>query len=415
MVVTMESTPYVIYGTSRWNDAWLTEQNLAYALARRHQVLYVEPPLTPLTPIRYGVRPNTVAQAGRLVRRRMRRMGKLRVLSPIVLPPRSYPAARALSAPLLRWQVRRGVRRLGMTQPVAVTAQWAPGLVGAAGESQLVCLVKDWVEAGADLLGRDRQQLVRERDTMLAAADVVCTTSRNLQMTLRERGTNATLLPHGFHAELAASYHRAEHPPEYNGLPRPLLGYTGRIDDRLDFDALDALARRYEDGSLILIGPVSPRLPADRIARLRSRPNIHLLGARRRTSLPAYLVYLDCCLLPYRDSEWLRHGSPLKLWDYLYAGPPIVGSGCAALRDFPPPLVEFATGPSAFCAAVERVLHDDDATRAVCRRQLALANTWDDRAADLHRLLTGAGRPSSMSGAGGRHPSVCVPDQQPRV
>lgn len=393
----MESTPYVIYGTSRWNDAWLTEQNLASALARRHQVLYVEPPLTPLTPIRYGVRPDTVAQVATLVRRRMRRMGKLGVLAPIVLPPLSHAAARALSAPLLRWQVRGGLQRLGMSQPVAITAQWAPGLAGAAGETQLVCLVKDWVEAGADLLGRDRQQLARERDSMLAAADVVCTTSSNLQRTLHERGTKATLLRHGFHAELAASYDRAERPPEYHGLPRPLLGYTGRIDDRLDFDALDALARRYDSGSVILVGPVSPRLPSDRLARLRSRPNVHLLGARRRSSLPAYLVHLDCCLLPYRDNEWLRHGSPLKLWDYLYAGPPIVGSGCAALRDFPPPLVEFASGPSAFCTAVERVLDEDDATRAACRRQLALANTWDDRAADLHRLLTGTGRPVSST------------------
>lgn len=406
MVVAMESTSYVVYGTSRWDDPWLTEQNLAYALARRHQVLYVEPSLTPLTPVRYGLRPNTVAQAAALVRRRPRRMGEVRVLAPIVLPPRSHPAARMLSAPFLRWQVRRCVRRLGMARPVAVTAQLAPGMAGAAGESHLVCLVKDWVEAGADLLGRDRQHLARDRDAMLAAADVVCATSRNLQVTLRRRGTDAELLLHGFHAELAASYHRAERPPEYHGLPGPLLGYTGRIDERLDFDVLDALARRFENGSLVLVGPVSPRLSRDRIARLRSRPNVHLLGARRRSSLPAYLVYLDCCLLPYRDSEWLRHGSPLKLWDYLYAGPPVVGSGCTALQEFPPPLVEFATGPPAFCDAVERVLRDDDPRHAARRRELALANTWDDRAADLHRLVTGAARPASLG---------AVPDQQPRV
>lgn len=397
MGVALEPTPYVVYGTSRWEEPWLTEQNLAHALARRHPVLYVEPPLTPLTPLRYGLHRSAVAQAVALARRGPRVRGRLHVLAPVVLPPRSHLTARVLSAPLLRWQVGRCVRQLGMVRPVAVTAQWAPGMAGAAEESQLVCLVKDWIEAGAELLGRDRRHVARERDALLAAADVVCATSRQLQRTLRHRGVEATLLRHGFHAELAASYDHAERPPEYQGLPQPLLGYTGRIDERLNFEALEALARRFPHGSLILIGPVSPRLRRHRLDRLRSRPNVHLLGARPRTSLPDYLVHLDCCLLPYRDGEWLHHGSPLKLWDYLYAGPPVVGSGCPALREFPPPLVEFATDPQALCDAVERVLHDDEATGAARRRELALTNTWEERAAELHRLVTGAHRPAGTA------------------
>ena len=50
--------------------------------------------------------------------------------------------------------------------------------------------------------------------------------------------------------------------------------------------------------------------------------------------LPAYVRYLDCALLPYVDSEWTRYQSPLKLWEYLYSGAPIVGMGSAELQRY---------------------------------------------------------------------------------
>lgn len=385
------STPYVIYGSSCWDDAWLTEQNLAHALSRRHRVVFVEPPISPLTPIRYGLRDDTRSLAAMVMQCRPRAAGRVHVVAPLVLPPRSNRMARALSAPLLARQVRRALAHLDIQRAVAVTAQWAPGIVGAANEVRLVCLIKDWVEAGRDLLGRETADLVRDRDSLLDAADLVCATSRQLQRSLASLGVDAALLQHGFHAELAPRYARAEVPSDYRALPRPLLGYTGRIDNRLDFEILQALAERFRTGSVVLVGPVSPRLEHDHMARLKSFPNVHLIGFRARQSLPAYLVNLDCCLLPYRESEWLRHGAPLKLWDYLYAGPPVVGSGCTALLDFPPPLVRFARHAEGFCQAVEQVLVQDGPDDVVQRRRLAMENTWDHRADELNGLVMASG------------------------
>jgi glycosyltransferase involved in cell wall biosynthesis len=215
-------------------------------------------------------------------------------------------------------------------------------------------------------------------------------------------------LRHGFHADLADDYRRAPLPTEYHGLPRPLLGYTGRIDDRLDFDILDALAERFSGGSLLLVGPVSPRISRDRIERL-NLTNVHLLGVRPREALPAYLVHLDCCLMPYQKGEWANYGSPLKLWDYLYAGPPSVGSGYAALRDFPPPLVHFAEGPLEFCAAVHRALTEDGPRQAARRHEFARSNTWDHRAAQLHDVVmanTAVHHAGRSRGAGPSPPTV---------
>lgn len=380
-----DALDYVVYGSVPWDRAWLTERNLAHALGRRSRVLYVEPPVTPLMPLRHGLSAWTWPTLRSLARRRPRRVGRVHVYRPVVLPPRTSSAARALSAPLLAQQVRRAAGRVGLSRPVVIAAQYVPGAVGALDERFRVYLVKDWIAAGSSLLSRPEHVLAAERDEMCRTADLVCAISPALNQSLARIGVESVLLRHGFHADLAGRYEDPV-PHELERLPRPLLGYTGSINGRLDFELLAQLADRFVDGSLTLIGEVSGRSDRARLEPLLRRPNVHLLGHKARAELPAYVAALDCALLPYADTEWVRHQSPLKLWDYLYAGAPIVGSGCLALRDFPPPLARFATSAAEFVRFVEEELADGAAGRDA-RRAFALRNGWDSRADELERLI----------------------------
>jgi glycosyltransferase involved in cell wall biosynthesis len=375
---------FVVYGTVPWDSPWLTEHNLASALARRHRVLFVEPPLTPLTPVRYGLGRESLRQARRLLPPLLNAAGGLHVLRLLAVPPLGHPRARRVSVPLLRAQVARAAARLGLRDPVVLAPHPMVELLGAARERARVYLAKDLLEAGGALIGRDGASVAEEERRMCAQSDLVCVVTRRLQETFNSRGVAAELLPHGFHAELAALYDDAERPPEYERLGKPILGYAGRIDGRLDFAAIGTLADRYPEGSVVLIGPVSPRLPRSELDPLAQRPNVHLLGSRARHELPAYLRHLDCCLMPYREGDWLRHGSPLKLWDSLYAGPPVVGSGCTALTDYP--LVRYARPAERLPDAVAVALRENGAGRDA-RRAYALANSWDRRAEDLEALL----------------------------
>jgi beta-1,4-mannosyltransferase len=384
-VVSRLEPSYVVFGTSPWSDPWLTEQNLAYALSKRHRVLYVEPPMTPLTPLRY---PGRGRQLGYALARSLRWDRGVAIYQPLVLPPRSHPVAARLSAPILAGEVGRVVARLGLSRPVVISGDATPGLLGAAGERLSIYLVKDWVDGDGHLLGRDSSQLAAERDAMCERADLICAISRTLQETLARRGFEAELLEHGFHSDVADRYD-ADEPAEYAGLPRPLLGFAGRIDGRLDLGLLEALADRFRSGSILLIGPVVPRIDQAALRRLTDRHNVHLLGSFGRDELPPYLAHLDCALIPYFDSQWARHGSPLKLWDYLYAGPPVVGSGYSILRDYEPDFVRFASDTEGFIDAVERSL-DDPPERREHRRAFAARNTWDARAGDLEAIVAKA-------------------------
>ena len=307
-----------------------------------------------------------------------------------MLPPVRSETAQRLSRPLLRAQLRRSVPR----DALAVFARGPAEFVDMARASRSVFLVKDWTPAGAALMGRDEASLEHELLSMCRRVDVVCAVTEALRATLGERGVESVLLRHGFAAETAESFDGAEVPADLRELPRPLLGYAGRVDDRLDWDALRRLAERMPEATVVLIGPLSPRLPAASLAAVERLPNLHLLGQRDRAELPAYLAALDCCLLPYRAGVWGAHGSPLKLWEYLYAGAPIVGTGYEVLREYAE-FVDYESSaglPDAVARAVGAVTPGD----VERRRRFALENTWDHRAAELLRL---AGTPAAQAGA----------------
>jgi teichuronic acid biosynthesis glycosyltransferase TuaH len=386
---------YVVYAPTRWSTPWQPAQNLAHALAARHAVLYVDPVMSPITPFRYGLHRESWRGVRAVLERGLRADERLRVFTPVALPPVSHPRARALSGPLVRTQLRRAVARAALDPPV-VLSWWPLGdVAGAAAEALRVAFVMDHPAAGALLLGRDPDELEREAQTSCASADLLCTTSSAMQQFLSERGWEPELIRFGFPRDLAGAYDSAPEPVEYGTLPRPLLGYTGGIDDRLDFRLVVELADRFREGSIAFVGAVSPRLPAQARAALESRPNIHLLGPRPRQQLPAYVRHLDVALMPYRDCLFTRYQSPMKVWEYLYAGPPIVGAGSPDLCQFAPALVSYAHDPGAFGPLVEAALTAPSAGRDA-RRRYALANTWDHRAEQLESLIEARlGQPAS--------------------
>ena len=404
-----EANSYVIYAPTPWDSPRQPAHNLAEALALDHRVLYIDPPLSPLSPFRYGLRANTWARLRVVARRRVRRAGALQVFSPLVLPPIEHRRMRALSTPLLRAQIRLAVRRsLKANAPVVLGWRGLEDLAGAAEESIRVGVLMDHPAAGASLLGRDADQLEQEANAICRSADLICTTSQPMQELLAERGWESEFVPFGFPKDLIGAFEESEQPPEYSALPRPLLGYTGGIDDRLDYELIVKLADKFSHGSLAFVGPVSPRLSQSARSALASRANIHLLGAKPRSRLPAYVRHLDVALLPYEDSLWTRHQSPMKVWEYFYAGPPIVGVGSVELRSFPPPLVNYAERADQVPWLVERALADPTVGRAE-RRSFALANTWEDRAGQIDALVEQL-RVTKVAETPSRHPAkhVCT-------
>jgi glycosyltransferase involved in cell wall biosynthesis len=133
----------------------------------------------------------------------------------------------------------------------------------------------------------------------------------------------ATVIPNGVIADVWRPRHAP--PRRIEQLPRPRAIYTGTIDDRLDVELVERTAAAV--GSLIFVGHWDH---AWVIEWLRSIENVHLFESVGQTELAATVQACDLGLLPHRDQACLRAMSPLKLYEYLAAGLPVVSV------DFPP-------------------------------------------------------------------------------
>ena len=387
------ATPDVIvYGSARFDDPWLTEHHLAAALARRTRVLYVDPPQSVLTPLRAGDLDGARRLRG-LFRRGAQEQQGVQVLRPTMLPPVSNARARRWSSGALRRQTADAARRLGIRPNVVVTTRE----LFERKESDLppftVVVEKDWTRAGAHLTGVGSSATQAAQRRLWADADLVFATSRRLRERLIEDSVDTELLRHGFDASAAPAYEHLRTIPELAHLPRPVLGCVGRIDDRWSFSALAELAATFGGGSVVLAGPVNTRSDNAGLDALLELDNVHQFGPVSAADLPSWLSTFDCSLIPYTADEWQEFASPLKIWDYLYAGRAIAATGSPAMGEFPDGLVHYAHEPTGLSALVADALKGNTQAVRTARRAHALENTWDHRVEQLLAMVAEARSP----------------------
>jgi glycosyltransferase involved in cell wall biosynthesis len=162
-------------------------------------------------------------------------------------------------------------------------------------------------------------------------------------------------------------------PPEFESLPRPLIGYVGLLSHFLDFQALEALRRARGAGTLVLIGPGTPATAAQ-VAELAAREGVALLGPRPYADIPAYMQHLDVGVIPFRANDPYVQGiNPNKVYQYLASGIPVVTTPILDLAAAPP-ILQFASSPEQTVHAVRSALENPpDRERA---RALARPHDW---------------------------------------
>lgn len=117
-------------------------------------------------------------------------------------------------------------------------------------------------------------------------------------------------------------------PSELQSLPKPILGYFGAVDERLDYELIRESAKRRPQWNYVFVGPLLCT-PTD------LPPNVHFLGGRPYDQLPAYLKAFDICLLPFCRSELVAHISPTKTPEYLAGGRPVISTDIPdVVRDY---------------------------------------------------------------------------------
>jgi glycosyltransferase involved in cell wall biosynthesis len=174
----------------------------------------------------------------------------------------------------------------------------------------------------------------------------------------------------------------AAEPEELRDLPRPIFGYIGVVDERLDYELLASLADATS-GSVVVVGPTAKVDPA----AFPQRPNLHWLGGRDYAQLPACAKSFSVCLMPFAMNEATRFINPTKALEYMATGRPIVSTPVRdVVRQFSD-VVMIGTDHDAFIDACTRAGEEPDLARV--RRGLALArqNSWESIVSQLERHI----------------------------
>ena len=156
--------------------------------------------------------------------------------------------------------------------------------------------------------------------------------------------------------------------------PRPVLTYMGGMGVWFDHELVAAVAEELRDWDILLIGPTYfGEAEKQRLAL----PNIQFTGLLPYESLPEILAGSDVGMIPFGISQLVNGFSPLKLYEYLAAGLPVVATPMPEVLPFVEPGVVACTDdPRRFAQAARELLAGAQSRRC---QQVAEQHSWRSR------------------------------------
>jgi glycosyltransferase involved in cell wall biosynthesis len=174
-------------------------------------------------------------------------------------------------------------------------------------------------------------------------------------------------------------------PADQAALAAPRVGWFGVIDERMDLELLARIADLRPEWSFVLVGPTVKIDPAS----IPARPNVHVLGPRPYSELPAYIAGWDVAMMPFARNDATRFISPTKTLEYLAAGKPVVST---SIQDVVAPferlgLVRIADTAERFVAAIEAARTDDPVAFVAAADVFLEHRSWDETWARMSALI----------------------------
>jgi glycosyltransferase involved in cell wall biosynthesis len=169
--------------------------------------------------------------------------------------------------------------------------------------------------------GFDADTMERGEREMCENSDLVIASAEDLAERCARWSSNVHYVPHGVDYEhFAAAIDPGPIPEDIAAISEPRVGFFGLIHEWVDVDLIARLAESLPF-SFVVIGSAKTDM-----SPLRGLPNVHVLGRRPYSELPAYSRGFHAAIVPFRMTELTASVNPIKLREYAAAGMPIVSS-----------------------------------------------------------------------------------------
>ena len=363
----LQSFPLIVHSHLRWDFVWQRPQQILSRLAKHHPILFLEEPVLSHDEAALEIsepHPNVVRVIPRLRQADMADAdAQARAVLPLVQQAlRSHPLCAGRFEQPVQWFYSP------MTAPVLLGQFDARGVV-------YDCMdeLANFRFAPADIGAREQ--------FLLSRANVVFTGGYQLFESKSRSHANVHFYGCGVDVEHfgRARGEELDVSPALEGLPRPLIGYFGVIDERLDYELIATLAESFPEATVVMAGPLA-KVEAE---QLPTHANIRWLGQRAYEELPALVKGFDVCLMPFALNDATRYINPTKTLEYLAGGKPVVSTAVAdVVRNFGD-VVAVANDADEFVEAVRAALDGVDPENIARGVARADAATWNATVAEM--------------------------------
>ncbi len=395
----MPTYKILFFSAHEWSNLWRRKQRLAHELSKRPEVasvLYVSPPVNTsiLDAVRGRFEESHLGQDKQAHRRALSGQPQ-HMLDDVwsytgstkTVPlsksetVRRFEPLLAMNDGLYYNRLRAALNKLPGDDLLIYTCHPTQSFALDA-FSERAALCYDWTDdwASFELQSLPKDEIVARNGRLIREADLVTAVSLSLYERAKAMNPRTVWMPNA--TSLLNLNGNSQTPDaEVAKISRPRLGYMGQIGDRVDFDLLQTIAKCHPTWSIVMMGPVwSNRVNEAEI--LGQLPNVHFVGPRPYEALPGILGQLDICLIPHTVDALTASMDPIKLYDYLATGKPIITTSVAGVDRFADAI--YIAGPQrSFEESIAAALAETDDRLTDRRLAYARQNTWSARAGQI--------------------------------
>lgn len=368
----------VCVSTSNYHPFPTRKQNIMNRLSDA-QILYIDPPVSLLAPLKD---PTAKARifAYRKPGERVKDHLTVYAAPPVIPFFNRYRLINRINQMRLARYIKKRMKENGFTKPFLWC--YSPTSCDLVAQIPNAGVIYDCVDRHSAYQGMIDPKVVdrMEEDLAKRASQVFCT-AQGLYETLVQYQKNTKMIPNGAAYELFAQAAGPAPKKEGDG---PIFGFVGMLQECIDYDLIRRLAIAHPEAEIHMIGRPLPGVDLSAISDL---PNVKLLGLKPQTELPAYLKRFDVCLNLFRAGNLSKDVSPLKFYEYLATGKPIVST------KEPLQVSEFAEvtyiceTEEDFVPMCEQALNEHDLEKSTKRMAFGKLCSWEERVKAMETVL----------------------------
>jgi len=240
--------------------------------------------------------------------------------------------------------------------------------------------VDNWSEHPSYTRLLSKNKILQNYKTISEKANVIFTVSNELLDFYKGFGRDKDVywVPNGVAYD---HYNNPDHIKQENQLStvtKKVIGYLGTIQERIDLDLITKIAEKHSDKIIAMCGPVWPSIRKEVNEKLGKYENIIFTDRVNYQMAPSYMNRFDVAIIPHKLDNFINSTNPMKMYEYLACGKPIVSTAGAGIEMFTD-YIYITNKADQFVSYIDRALSEDTPEKQNARRTVAREHSWNSR------------------------------------